>query len=143
MDKSVIAVEAAMVAVRRRQSRRAFARDSGSPPADDAVQQVLDAVESAAVPPGVTGIAAALGVDQPRASKLVAAAIEAGLLRREFDQPDGRRAQLAVTPDGRARLDVVHAHRRARFAAAMADWTADERETFAGLLTRFVGALDR
>jgi DNA-binding MarR family transcriptional regulator len=131
-----------MVAVRRRQSRRMLARRAGAPPADDAVQQVIDAVESAPTPPGIAGIAAALGVDQPRASKLVAAAVRAGLLRREPDQHDGRRVHLALTQQGRARLDAVHAHRRERFAAAMAGWTVAERESFAALLTRFVGALD-
>jgi hypothetical protein len=35
----------------------------------------------------------------------------------------------------------VHAYRRRRFAAAMEDWSADDRAAFAGLLTRFVSAL--
>ena len=87
-------------------------------------------------------MAAALGVDQPRASRLVGAVVTAGLLRREADQGDGRRAHLVLTPAGRSHLETVHEFRRARFAAAMADWTATERATFADLLTRFVGDLD-
>ena len=140
-DDPAAAVEAAMVAIRRRQSRRTLAREAGVAPSDDATQQVLDAVEAAAEPLGVTAVAAALDVDQPRASKLVAAAVDAGLLRRVADQDDGRRSHLALTPSGRERLDAVHSARQARFGAAMADWTAAERETFAALLTRFVTAL--
>ncbi|NIK55353.1 MarR family winged helix-turn-helix transcriptional regulator [Kribbella shirazensis] len=143
MDKTdpVAAVEAAMIAIRRRQTRRTFAVRSGGP---DPVQEVLDALEAAAPEPlGVNGVAAALGVDQPRASKLVAAAVGAGLVRREADQADGRRTNLVLTADGKAQLDVVHSYRRERFAAAMDEWTVDERDNFADLLTRFVTALDR
>ncbi|ADB29230.1 transcriptional regulator, MarR family [Kribbella flavida DSM 17836] len=134
------AVETAMVAVRRRQTRRAFAAETGG----DASQQVLDAIEAAGrTPIGVNGIAEALGVDQPRASKLVAAVVSAGLVRREADQQDGRRTHLVLTAAGRDRLTEVHAFRRQRFAAAMRDWSDVERATFATLLTRFVSALDQ
>lgn len=142
MDKAdpVASVEAAMIAIRRRQTRRTFAVESGGP---DLVQEVLDALEAAPEPLGVNGVAAALGVDQPRASKLVAAAVAAGLVRREADQADGRRTNLVLTADGRAQLEVVHSYRRERFAAAMHDWTPAERQHFADLLTRFLTALDR
>jgi DNA-binding MarR family transcriptional regulator len=137
----VAVVESAMIAVRRRQTRRAFAVEAGGP---DPVQEVLDALEAAEPDPiGVNGVAAALGVDQPRASKLVAAAVSAGLVRREADQADGRRTNLVLTADGRRQLEWVHDYRRERFAAAMEDWTAAERQTFADLLSRFVTALDR
>jgi DNA-binding MarR family transcriptional regulator len=143
MDKSdpVAEVEAAMIAIRRRQTRRTFAVESGGP---DPVQEVLDAIEAAEPDPlGVNGVAAALAVDQPRASKLVAAAVSTGLVRREADQADGRRTNLVLTDAGRTQLEAVHAYRRDRFAAAMNDWTPAEQAAFAGLLTRFVTALDR
>ncbi len=138
----VAAVESAMVAVRRRQARRALAGSAGVLDGDTAVQEVLDAVEAAAEPLGVTDLAAALGIDQPRASKLVAATVAAGLLRREADQRDGRRSRLVLTPAGAERLAAVHAFRRSRFDAAMAGWTSRERAEFAALLTRFVAGLD-
>jgi len=141
-DDPVGAVEAAMVAVRRRQTRRALAGAAGATTADTAAQDVLDALEAAAGPLGVTGLADALGVDQPRASKLVAAAVGAGLVRREADQADGRRSRLVLTAAGRRRLAAVHDARRARFAAAMDAWTAAERAAFADLLTRFVTGLE-
>jgi hypothetical protein len=36
----------------------------------------------------------------------------------------------------------MHRQRQERFAAAMADWSSADRDTFATLLTRFVGALE-
>ena len=130
-----------MVAIRRRQTRRTLARAAGA--ADDTLQPVLDAVEGADGPVGVGEIAEAIGVDQPRASKLVAAAVGAGLLRRQADQADGRRAWLVLTDAGTERLARVHAFRREVFATAMAGWSEAEQATFAELLTRFVAALPR
>jgi DNA-binding MarR family transcriptional regulator len=130
-----------MVAVRRRQARRTLARVAGA--AEDTLQPVLDAVEAADGSVGVGEIAETIGVDQPRASKLVAAAVSAGLLRREADQSDGRRALLVLTDAGTARLARVHAARREVFASAMAGWSEAEQATFAELLTRFVAALPR
>lgn len=158
MVDPVVQVEAAMVAIRRRQVRRAFAREAAANEAartanpsdaavvakDDSTQQVIDAIEAAGTEPiGVNGIAEALGVDQPRASKLVAAAVAAGLIRREADQLDGRRTNLVLTATGQDRVDVVHRFRRARFATAMDDWPEADKLAFATLLTRFVSALDR
>ncbi|MET7278696.1 MarR family winged helix-turn-helix transcriptional regulator [Kribbella sp. NPDC005582] len=136
----VARVETAMVTIRRRQTRRTFAEQAGRP---DPVQDVLDALEAAGTTPtGVNGVATRLGVDQPRASKLVAAAVAAGLVRREADQGDGRRTNLVLTDAGQERLDAVHEHRRRRFADAMTGWTDRERDSFADLLTRFVSALE-
>jgi DNA-binding MarR family transcriptional regulator len=137
-DKSVVAVERAMVAIRRRQRRRALARGSG-PPYD--VLDVVEAAEEAATDATVSTVAAALDVDQPRASRLVAAAIDGGLVRRVADQADGRRALLVRTARGRAVSRDVHGVRQAAFAEAMSGWTDTERAEFARLLTRFVDEL--
>ncbi|GAB3861390.1 MarR family winged helix-turn-helix transcriptional regulator [Dactylosporangium cerinum] len=153
MHDALGAVEAAMVAIRRSQTRRALARSGPTGGVDPAVFDVVDAVEGAsaavegasAAPAGggatVMSVAAALDVAQPRASKLVAAAVEAGWLRREADQGDGRRSLLVLTEDGLALSERVHAARRARFAAATGDWSPADLATFAQLLTRFVAGL--
>ncbi|WP_431679318.1 MarR family winged helix-turn-helix transcriptional regulator [Kitasatospora sp. KL5] len=140
----------ALVAIRRSRSRRALARlaerraapqapDAAGPtgPPSDAVVLLLDAVEESGAPT-VTEAAAALGVDQPRASRLASQALAAGLLRREADQADGRRSLLRLTADGRAVLDGVHAFRRLVVAEATVDWSDADRAAFARLLTRFV-----
>lgn len=153
-DDHVKAVERAMVAIRRSQTRRALnrladARDARLDAEDSGVVggsaiDVLDAIEAAeqaSTPATVSGIAAALNVDQPRASKLVAAAVEAGVVRREADQVDGRRALLVRTERGTALSEELHRFRRSIFATAMSDWTDADRASFARLLTRFVESL--
>ena len=126
-DEHVKAVERAMVAIRRSQTRRALTRlAEGRDDADPAT---------------VSGVATALNVDQPRASKLVAAAVEAGLVRREADQADGRRALLVRTERGNTLSKELHRFRRSIFATVMSDWTDADRAAFARLLTRFVESL--
>lgn len=147
-DEHVKAVERAMVAIRRSQTRRALTRLAEEQDDTDVVGgsavDVLDAIEAAeqaGTPATVSGVAAALNVDQPRASKLVAAAVEAGLVRREADQADGRRALLVRTERGNALSQELHRFRRSIFATAMSDWTDADRAAFARLLTRFVESL--
>jgi DNA-binding MarR family transcriptional regulator len=105
------------------------------------VLDAIEAAEQAGTPATVSGVAAALNVDQPRASKLVAAAVEAGLVRREADQADGRRALLVRTERGNTLSEELHRFRRSIFATAMSDWTDPDRAAFARLLTRFVESL--
>ncbi len=143
MTDAVAEVERAMIAIRRSQQRRALgriakAKGRGTP---EAVHELLDVIEEFAErgePSTVTALAAALGVDQPRASRLVARAVEEGLLRREADQRDGRRAVLAPTESGQAFLDELHEFRRSVFAEVMADWPDEDRVNFGRLLTKFV-----
>jgi DNA-binding MarR family transcriptional regulator len=142
------AVELAMVAIRRRQQRRLLAAralgEEGAQ-AGAAITEVLDVVEeneTAERPTTVTELARSLGVDQPRASKLVNLAVAAGQLRRVDDPADGRRSLLRLTDSGRAHLAQVHDFRQSVFAAAMATWTDEERTTFATLITRFVSGLN-
>ncbi len=145
-DEDVAAVERALVAIRRGQHRRALGRlaertgAAGGGAAYD-VLDVIEVAEQAGAPASVSGVAAALNLDQPRASKLVAAAVEAGLVRREADQADGRRALLVRTAAGRALTEEVHQFRRSVFAMAMADWSGADRADFARLLTRFADAI--
>ncbi|NUS93923.1 MAG: winged helix-turn-helix transcriptional regulator, partial [Nocardia sp.] len=125
-----------MVAIRRRQTRRALAREG------ELARQsfdVLDVVEGSP-DPTVSAIATALAVDQPRASKLVAVAVAEGLVRRRADQADGRRSVLILTEQGREVLRRSHERRRAAFDKAMTGWTERERAEFARLLDRFVQA---
>ncbi len=138
MDPDVELVERAMVAIRRRQSRRALAKHM---PVDPAVFGVLDAVEDRG-PCSVTDLTGALGVDQPRASRLVARAVDEGLLVRQADQHDGRRTLVSLTAVGRRQVEAAHEARQRVFAEAMADWPPPDRAAFARLLTKFIAALD-
>jgi DNA-binding MarR family transcriptional regulator len=141
-DAAVVAIERAMVEIRRLQQRRTLgrlSRERAGGRVDPTLTGLVDAVE-AHDPCSVTDVAAALSVDQPRASRLVARAVEAGLVARTADQADGRRVLLTLTRSGREHASSVHRFRRAMFAEAMAGWTPRQTETFARLLTRFVNS---
>jgi DNA-binding MarR family transcriptional regulator len=139
-------VEQAMVAIRRQQFRGRLARAAGVEPSGSKASTflALDAAEQASTagePCTVSFVAESLGVDLPRASRLVARAVADGLLRRRADPVDGRRSLLEITPAGQVALDDVHTRRRALMARAMTGWTAADRQQFARLLTRFVDGL--
>lgn len=147
-EDPLFAIEEAMVALRRRQTRRTLARSmsGGELPERGALFGVLDLLEAeqrAGRDSTVGGVAEGLGVDQPRASRLVADAVKRGLTRRRADQDDGRRTPLVLTSAGADVVEQVHRARRAAFAAAMTDWSAADREQFARLLSRFLDGLDR
>ncbi|RFU42563.1 MarR family transcriptional regulator [Actinomadura logoneensis] len=137
---SVVAVERAMVAIRRSQTRRTLGRIAGPDGMDPTLFGVLDAVEEHGGPCAVTDIAAALGVDQPRASRLAARTEEEGLVTRRPDASDRRRTLLELTATGRDRLDRAHRARQEVFAAAMAGWPDADRAEFARLITAFVAS---
>lgn len=103
--------------------------------------RMLDALEAG--PRTVSEVAAATGVDQPRASRLVADAAERGLVRRSTDPQDARRAVVELTPAGRAFLHSAHASRRDAVETALAGFSSAEREEFALLLDRFVAGWPR
>jgi DNA-binding MarR family transcriptional regulator len=108
--------------------------------------EVLDAIEAAVEGGGVmtvNGVVEALGVDQPRASRLVAGVVDAGLVRRGADPGDGRRSVLTLTARGRRVLAEGHRTRRAAVEAALAGWPAEDRETFARLLGAYVAGWER
>lgn len=145
----LVAIERAMVRIRRSQTRRSLARraaETGADlPADLAVLGVVDAVDEGP-PPGaevvsVADVADRLGVDPSRASRLVKAAIEADLVRRVAAQSDGRRTGLALTAPGTAAVAAAHASRQRLYADLTADWSAHDRAELARLLTAFTSRL--
>ena len=129
-----------MIVIRRRQTRRAIAGTLASSAYD--VLDAIEAAEETGTSPTVTEIATALHLDQPRASRLVAATVDAGWVRRHAHPSDGRRSCLARTRKGLRVSAAVHGQRQSTFVAAMTDWSAADRATFARLLSRFVEALD-
>lgn len=148
-DDAVAAIERALVVIRRSQRRRTLQRRTAgddAPAAEAAAFQVLDALE-AAHDAGrvmtVTAVADVLGTDQPRASRLVAQAIAARLVRRRADPDDGRRSILTLTARGRTVLAAAHRTRRVAVEAALAGWSPDDREAFARLLRAFVSGWER
>ncbi len=139
-----------MIRIRRRQSRRALGRsvsNSLTEPVDLQLVAVVDAVEEGAELSGnevtVGDVADRLGIDPSRASRVVAAAIHAGYVRRIASQQDGRRICLELTPSGRMIVDNAHRTRQEFYAQLLVGWTTSERAEFARLLTRFTEAAGR
>ena len=92
---------------------------------------------------GISEIAEAIGVDQPRASRLVNEAVERGLATRRADERDARRSVVELSAAGRSMLQSAHANRRTAVTDALAGFSADEVATFSALLARFVANLPR
>ena len=86
----------------------------------------------------VSEIADLIGVDQPRASRLVNESAERGLVTRRADERDARRSVVELTEQGRSTLSKTNESRRTAVADAVAGFTPEETATFAALLTRFV-----
>lgn len=89
---------------------------------------------------GISEIAEAIGVDQPRASRLVNDAAMRGLVTRGADERDARRSVVTITDAGRALLRATKASRHSAVATALADFTPEEATALGALLTRFASA---
>ncbi|MNY03830.1 DNA-binding transcriptional repressor MarR [compost metagenome] len=146
-DPCLAEIERAMIALRRSMSRRTLGKrmvTEHGKPLDMSLVAVVDAVEQSSDTPesGVTvgEVAERLGIDPSRGSRVVSAAIEAGYVRRQASQHDGRRIVLELTDEGAALAEAAHRMRQQAFEDAMRDWSAADREAFAGLLSRFVSA---
>lgn len=98
--------------------------------------RLLEALAAASHPLSVGEIAEAVGVDQPRASRLVQQSVELGLVRREADPDDARRTRVALTDAGTRLVRGFRGERREAIDAALAAFTDDERAELARLLTK-------
>jgi DNA-binding MarR family transcriptional regulator len=103
--------------------------------------RLLSALDQADRPSSVTELATAIGVDQPRASRLVQAAAEEGLVVREADPDDARRTRIRLTDEGRRAIRSVTSNRRRTIESALESFSSEERMQFAVLLARFVEGL--
>ncbi|WP_395245065.1 MarR family winged helix-turn-helix transcriptional regulator [Agromyces sp. MMS24-K17] len=111
----------------------------GPPGRGHAALRLLAALEAHG-PKSVSDVAGLIGVDQPRASRLVQAAVEAGFVRREADPSDARRSILIITEAGRTAVSATIGRRRAAIETALAGFTPAERAEFSRLLARFAAA---
>ncbi len=102
--------------------------------------RLLDALAAASHPLTVGEIAEAIGVDQPRASRLVQQSVELELVRREADPEDARRTRIVLTDAGAALARGFRGERRGAVESALAGFTDDERAELARLLTKLAEA---
>lgn len=138
--RTVDEIEKALVQMRRSMARRNLQRrsDPDASALSGALFQVLDALDDRERGLSITEIASALGVDQPRASRLVAIAVDRGLVCRSEDPTDARRKHIDLTIEGRKHLAATHDARRVAVAAAIVNFSSVDAEAFARLLTAFI-----
>ena len=99
---------------------------------------VLEAIDATAVhgPAAIGGVAIELGLDRSNASRMLAAAVAAGLVTKTISPDDGRRTELQITAEGRTLLSSARAWQQDRFTQLVADWPARDARQFAGYLQR-------
>jgi DNA-binding MarR family transcriptional regulator len=97
---------------------------------------MLEALAAASDPLSVSALGEAIGVDQPRASRLVQQGVARGLVQREADPDDARRSRIALTDTGRRFARGMRGERREALSRALAEFTAEERQELARLLTK-------
>ena len=82
-------------------------------------------------------VADRLAIDPSTASRLVAEAIRDGYVSRGSSTIDARRSALHPTAQGAALVEDARRYQRGIFEQITADWSPDERASFARLLVRF------
>lgn len=120
--------------------RRGHADRGGRGAGGPALGRLLVTLAASGHSLSVSDIAEIIGVDQPRASRLVAQGVEFGFLRREADPADARRTRIQLTEQGAAVALRMRGQRGDAVRAALREFSDDEREQLASLLTRFVDA---
>ena len=146
--RSALALDAIMQRWRRRASKRLPERRALDQLGLDLDVARLDVLTAILAPGGefecesdeetmVATVAARLGIDPSRASRLVSELIASGHARRDVSQRDARRTIVELTDKGRDVVNAVRARKIAMLGTFLDDWSAEEVETFIPLLERF------
>ncbi len=89
------------------------------------------------------GLAERLRVDPSTATRAVKSLVDDGLAERYQSPDDGRVVMVRITTEGKRRHADVDARRSHAMAQILGEFSPAERADLAGMLQRFVGALDR
>ncbi|MDQ0614825.1 DNA-binding MarR family transcriptional regulator [Microbacterium sp. W4I4] len=122
--------------MRPRGRRSPWGADGGLRHGAPALIRMVEALSAASEPLSVSGLAEAIGVDQPRASRLVQQGVDRGWVRREADPDDARRTRIALTSEGVRLFRGVRGERREALGRALAAFTDEESAELARLLTK-------
>ncbi|MGW3966917.1 MarR family winged helix-turn-helix transcriptional regulator [Amycolatopsis sp. NPDC005003] len=112
--------------------------DDGAPPSWTVpnlfVIQAVDGTTGEEVT--VADVARQLGIDRSVASRMVAEAARDGFVVRSTSTRDARRAALTLTDAAKEFLEASQTHQRQAFEALVGHWAEEDRERFAGYLSR-------
>lgn len=99
------------------------------------VLEAIDAASSADAAK-IDAVAAELGLDRSNASRLLTAAVSAGLVTKTVSRQDARRTEIAFTHSGAQMLGDARAWQEQKFAELTAEWSAADARRFASYLIR-------
>jgi DNA-binding MarR family transcriptional regulator len=94
-------------------------------------------------PMRVSALAALLDLDASTVSRQVKQLEDRGLVERTSDPDDGRASRIALSEQGRVRLEAGGRRRRELVARLIEPWPPEDREQLRLLLTRLLDDLDR
>jgi DNA-binding MarR family transcriptional regulator len=99
---------------------------------------VLEAIDAAAGRGSalIADVAVELGLDRSNASRMLTAAVSAGLVSKDTAAGDARRTVLGITPEGARLLAAARAWQEETFVRLVADWPVADVRRFAGYLMR-------
>jgi DNA-binding MarR family transcriptional regulator len=115
-----------------------------------AAERMVTPAESAALrvvadagPVTFKGLAEHLELDQTTISRTANRLLEVGLVARETDPDDRRKAWLSITADGDEMLHRLQHVATQWYEVAISQWTPDEQRALGDALARFRGDLQR
>ena len=100
------------------------------------VLEAIDAAVSAEGTAAIANVAVQLGLDRSNASRMLADAVAAGLVKKTVSPGDARRTELQLTPQGQSLLAAARSWQEEAFAALVADWPRADARRFARYLVR-------
>ena len=81
-------------------------------------------------------------IDKGAVSRQVQSLLELGLIERSPDPEDRRAAILAITEDGRGRMESIAEARRTEIRERLGDWTNEDLLGLVSSMARYNEALD-
>ena len=141
--QATIDIDAVMTQIRRSMDKRDLGRlalRNLALPIDLADLDILSALDGCSAYSGeatVGFVAERLNVDPSRASRIVADAVDKGIVRRVASQSDSRRIVLELTETGRAHALAIRKYKWKVFSDALDQWSEEDLVTFARLFSRF------
>lgn len=141
--QATIDIDAVMAHIRRSMAKREMGRLALRDldlPIDISDLDILSALESCSAHAGeatVGFVAERLNVDPSRASRIVADAVDKGIVRRVASQSDSRRIVLELTETGLSHALAIRKYKWKVFADALGQWSEEDLVTFARLFSRF------
>jgi len=93
-------------------------------------------------PQRLGAIATAFRLDPSTVTRQAQTVVTLGFAEKTTDPSDRRATVLSLTEQGTAAIDQTRGHRRRMLEGILADWSLEERETFAKSLSRFNGTID-